>query len=433
VSQFSLSFPKKSFSLSVLLLQNTTAQPIKMSSDRWTTIPFKTSPISPEIDDDDDDDYDDTTSECLTSSSDLYDDDFDFWAYSDHRDYDSQMECCICNPEQFESAHAEDENAWMFEPYRDFRSAGRAKQRERTSHENTTHYNGYRSRMEWQATCRSDNKRKKKVLAKVAKRESQNELYVSHNVKIVEWDIHIPEELDRAFNHMDDLRRYRKFNENASTFESAGPYTEVGELFAPWAQRRIAEMRSVKESRIRRNAPRTFKPMVLQEKHEYKHRRPDKIYIGDASTTTLPTNSYDALGHELLRRVLDPGKWWVKVRLREGKPIFRAVHGYTWFGEYAWYWYRDVSGCWEIREGWGYMVGEVDVEAAPVPQEVRRCSLYEWLGEGGREIVAKDEAKVHEWRKCLDDSGNVSESDSDCGWSVVSRASSEAWSVVDIQ
>jgi hypothetical protein len=336
-----------------------------MSSEQWTTIPSKPCPTSQDIDD--------IASECLSLYSDLYDD-FDFWAYSGHRDYDSQMECCICNAEFFESSHAGDEDAWMFEPYRDFRSAGRAKQRERTCRENKSDRHGFRSRMQWQSDCRRDNKRRKKALTKTAKWESQKEGYVG--CRVVEWDIHLPEELDQLFQEIDHLRHYEDLDQYASTFESAEPYTKFGELFAPSAQRRIADMQGVQESQIRGNASRPSEPMVLQDMLGYRHERADKIYIGNAVATTLSTNSYDTLGSELLRRMVDIGD-------------------------------------------------------ALVLEEIKRCTLYEWLKKDGKEIVEREEALADEWRNLPDVDGDVSGYESDCGWSVVSHASSETWSVVD--
>jgi hypothetical protein len=336
-----------------------------MSSEQWTTIPSKPCPTSQDIDD--------IASECLSSYSDLYDD-FDFLAYSGHRDYDSQMECCICNAEIFESSHAGDEDAWMFEPYRDFRSAGRAKQRERTCRENKSDRHGFRSRMQWQSDCRRDNKRRKKALTKTARWESQKEGYVG--CKVVEWDIHLPEELDQLFKDIDPLKYYEDLDQYASTFESVEPYNEVDELFAPSAQRPIADMQGVQDPRIRGNASRPFEPIVLQDMLDYKQGRGDKIHTCNAVATTLPTNSYDALGHELLRCVVDVGD-------------------------------------------------------SLVLEKIRRCTLYEWLGKDGKQIVEREETLADEWTNLSDVDGDVSGYESDCGWSVVSRASSETWSVVD--
>jgi hypothetical protein len=68
----------------------------------------------------------------------------------------------------------------------------------------------------------------------------------------------------------------------------------------------------------------------------------------------------------------------------------------------------------------------------PAPEEMQKCSLFAWVGEQSREIMARQEARMGGWMSCLDDDDmDVSGSDSDCGWSVVSSASSERWSVVD--
>jgi hypothetical protein len=385
-----------------------------MDSDIYPNTLSDLSCTSPEIDD--------TASECLTS----YYDDFSSWECSCHRDYDSHMDCCTCNPDSFAISRATDEIAWIFEPYHDFRSAGRAKQRERKTRENRPNRTGYRCRMEWQSDCRGENKRKKKAITRCAKMESQKEGYVG--CRVLEWDIHLPEELDRLVREMEDLKHYQILHQNASTLETAEPYVEFGELFAPWAQRRVTEMRFVKESRVQRNALLTAKPMIWQDKFGNKHGEQYAIYTGDASTTTLPTTRWVT---NSCAPCWIQGKWWVEKCLREGKPVFRAIQNYRWFGEYDWHWHRDVMGRWEIGEGRECTATEVDAGDASALEEVRRCSLFEWLGEDGREIVARNEARVNEWTRLLDDDGDVFGPESDCGWSVVSRASSETWSVVD--
>jgi hypothetical protein len=77
-------------------------------------------------------------------------------------------------------------------------------------------------------------------------------------------------------------------------------------------------------------------------------RRQYNIYIGN-ETTTLPTNAYDALGHELLRSISIPARWLRKRATMTFAPLFRVPMSYSWFGEYEWEWYRNESGCWEIE------------------------------------------------------------------------------------
>jgi hypothetical protein len=363
--------------------------------------------------------------------------------YNDYLNYLECLDCSLCNGEHDQEIIESNRNidSWMFEPYHDFRSAGRAKQRERRGREDTgNRVNGYRCRKQQQTENRRDNKRSKREITRFAVQESQ-EVVQWFYPALVDWDTKLPEELDEWITDMDDLTRYQVLHQDAETFESSEPYLEVGENFTTWCQRRINEMRSVKESRIRLDAPLTFQPMVRQDKMDHRYRGQYCVYTGDATTTTLPTTVYDALGHELLRCVLSPGRWWVKQCQRRNKPPFRAIENNGWFGEYEWHWHQNLSGCWEIGRGGSCTSHEGGVSCAaieggvvvtPAPEEMQRCSLLEWVGEKGREIVSRQEARMNGWMSCPDDDDmDVSGSDSDCGWSVVSLASSETWSVVD--
>jgi hypothetical protein len=360
--------------------------------------------------------------------------------YFNHADSLINTECTLCNGEYHQDVIEanREEVSWIFEPYRDFRSAARAKQRERRRHKGQyVDLNSFIGRMQAQAQWRAENKRAKREITRFAILESQRYVqsctlsFEPTKHKVVDWDLHPSIEHDEWLMYTDDLARYQLLYQNADVFESTEPYIEVGENFATWGQRRIAEMRSVKESRIRRNAPLTSKPMLWQDKMDYRQGMRYTIYTGDASTTTLPTNAYDALGHKLLRFVLDPGEWWVERRRRSGKPPFRVIKSYVWFGEYEWHWHQNLSGCWEIARGWECTVKNAQVGVTPAPEEMQRCSLAEWVGEEGREIVLREEAMVDEGMICPgDDDPKAFEYKSDCEWSMVSSVSSETWSVV---
>jgi hypothetical protein len=402
----------------------------EMGSNTYSDIFCSSSCISTEIDD--------TASEYLLSYS------IDStYKYTDYLDYFDCLDCSLCNGEYDQEMIESNRNidSWMFEPYQDFRSAGRAKQRERRSREDTgNRVNGYRCRKQQQTENRRDNKRSKREITRFAVQESQEVVQWFHPA-LVDWNTKLPDELDEWVTNMDDLTRYQVLHQDAETFESSEPYLEVGENFSAWCQRRIAEMRSVKERRIRLNVPPTFQPMLWQDKMDHRYGRRYHIYTGDATTTTLPTTAYDALGHELLRCVLNPGRWWVRQCQRRGKPPFRVIESYGWFGEYEWHWHQNLSGCWEVRRGGSCTSHKGEGSCAaiergagvmPAPEEMQKCSLFAWVGEQSREIMARQEARMGGWMSCLDDDDmDVSGSDSDCGWSVVSSASSERWSVVD--
>jgi hypothetical protein len=333
------------------------------------------------------------------------------------------------------------------EPYRDIRSKARAGQRYRKIQEESGcvtcgRCHSYKSRRQEQSRWHARNKREKKEKVKVAVQESQNVVpcytrnFTPVKHSLVEWDTGLPEELDAwVVNMHDDLIRYITFHQNASAFESAAPYTKVGESFATWAQRRIHEMRCVKEDRLRRSAAPTSQPMVWQHKKYWHPEDTYDVYTGDASTTTLPTNTYDAFGHELLRSVLE-------------SPL-REIDGYAWLGEYEWAWHRNMSGCWEI----GYARctrydGDWEHDPIPCPHccadgggvflecycrvwegvgapECRqRCSLVEWVSEGGKEILVKGEVGEE-----ADERGEKTDEE----WEVLSGATSVSWSVVSVE
>jgi hypothetical protein len=145
--------------------------------------------------------------------------------------------------------------------------------------------------------------------------------------------------------------------------------------------------------------------------------------------------------------VLYPGGWWVVQCQRRGQSPLRAIEDYKWFGEYDWHWHQNLSGCWEIKRGgsctasaWGVSCtaneSGVHVSRSLSPEGMQRCSLFEWVDEKGRDILSRQEARLDKSTSCPDvgdddDDENLSVFDSDCGWSVVSSASSETWSVVD--
>ncbi|KAH4208508.1 hypothetical protein HBH98_197460 [Parastagonospora nodorum] len=328
----------------------------------------------------------------------------------------------------------------------DFRASSRDKQRERKSRPKRG-CNSYKCRKSGQTQQRTKNRKKKAENVRFAVRESQKEVpcytrgfFRRTKHQFVEWDFPREEELDPWVHDMPDaMIRYITVQHGADAFESAEPYVEFGENFSLWCQRRIAEMRAVKENRIRRGEPESFKPTLWERRHDWRHYKGYDIYCGDESTTTQPTNVYDALGHALLRSILSPANWYQKPMRLTNASLFRPNTDYQWFGEFAWAWHRNGSGCWEVGyddycdEGPDMFYGCFCRQSTCVPalDEKQGCSLVEWIADEGRKIFMLEETRETELQDS-DGGAEFSESEASHGWDVVSVASAESWSIVDI-
>ncbi|KAL5119742.1 hypothetical protein ACEQ8H_002348 [Pleosporales sp. CAS-2024a] len=365
--------------------------------------------------------------------------------------------CCSVWTSDFYTAYEQEASNFPFghsmpREYSDFRSSSRAKQRKRKIRENKGGCHSYRCRKQGQAEQRIYNLKKKRLDVKVAVSESQKIAYYFKwngsrwlRLPSVTWDTQPDEEIDyfsdgRADDFVWDMMR----EHGADAFTRTDEYVQLGETFAVWCQRRIAEMRAVKESRIRCGEPAAMTPMRWERKHDRIYFIQYNIYTGDERTTTLPTNAYDACGHELLRSILTPSDWFKRRQLIRNAPLLQPIHGYRWFGEHAWAWYRNKSGCWEIGYDahgdarpcyHGYLScpfcckDKDDMEASS-PEETQECSLVEWIDRPGKEILLIDEARNDETR-IRDHIELGFENGSDCGWEVISVASSEGWDVVE--
>lgn len=343
-------------------------------------------------------------------------------------------------------------------PFRDFRSAAHARQRSRkyaNDHKrNSGACHSVACRKWSQSAQRLKNKRKKRKIVWNEVSHSQERRpdflfrYDPTEPRPIhlDWDIRQKSEYEEKAERMyEDLARCRKFHRNADVFGSEELYTECDELFLDWAQRRIMEMRVVKENRLRASEPAVQSAAVSETR---KLSRPFSeeynVYHGSSYTTTLPTNTHDAYGHALLNSALTPSKWLLR-RAWLGPPIrlFPSIDDFSWFSKCAWQWHRNDSGCWEIgywddnsRDGDGGMVygwwcccGESMDE--PAPDEVHCGSLLEWVGAEGRRLMMKDELEreremEEEWQ------GEESYADSVCGseWSVVDGESEATPSIL---
>ncbi|KAJ4292405.1 Cell surface superoxide dismutase [Cu-Zn] 4 [Kalmusia sp. IMI 367209] len=225
-------------------------------------------------------------------------------------------------------------------PFRDIRSAAYARKRSRKYPQNGPRTRSVGGRKWEKAERRNTNKRGKRDRLRQELSMNQGRVPIwsfgkPKRIEFLVWDIHLKEDFDEHIGDMsDDVIRYEKLHKNAATFESVQAYTETGELFAAWAQRRIAEMRAVKEARMREALPRLQRPMVsrhlaiprLGGRFEY------NVYCGSASTTTLPTNGYDAYGHALLLAAITPSKWarW-RARFDPKIRLLPMIYNYSWF------------------------------------------------------------------------------------------------------
>ncbi|KAH7390789.1 hypothetical protein DE146DRAFT_143034 [Phaeosphaeria sp. MPI-PUGE-AT-0046c] len=407
---------------------------------------------------DSDSDWDNCSVFSRPSSLSSYDDcDASVYSYSslDYFGYDSDIDlyyCPCCGPpiprdtllaEHFE--RDDNDRSWKFAPYRDLRSAARSRRRKR---QDRRMCHSYKCRKEGQAYADTRNTKAKREIKRFAALENQEgvlwqtPIWTPTGFNWIEWDIHQPDEDNQFFENMHDIERYSILHRDASIFESPQPFIEVGETFSTWCQRRINEMRNVQESRLRAGTQATLKPMLWRRKYNRRYLKQYDIFTGDATTTTLPTNAYDALGHELMRSVLTPTR----------SALFKSVTGFQWFGEYEWEWYRNAWGVWKIRYAgphnglhydlaiecpfcWGQdqsMIQEccrVQSEIEMAWEEGQRCSLVEWVGTEGRELILREEQE----EKPLEVGCVVLMSDD--AWEIGPSVSSDAWSVVvdDVQ
>lgn len=311
---------------------------------------------------------------------------------------------------------------------RDIRSAAYARKWTRNYHDSGPRTRSVAGRKWWHAERRNDNKRLKRDTLRHSIKEAQERKQVFSGGKyknwhFILWDLIPDDGFDEEIENMrDDVIRYEKMHWYNDIFERTDPCMEVGETFSIWAQRRIAEMRAVKEDRLRNKLPlvqrqvafqsHQIRAMGIRQRSVIFDRSGYEVYPGSPNTTTLPTNDYDAYGHALLHRILTPTKWAMQqARFRPDVSRFPAVEGDGWFAAYTWGWHRNFSGCWEF----GY--GECDGTPIPcpccccgngsmyfechckifgnvsAPEEQQRCCLLEWVGEAGRMIITAEDSE----------------------------------------
>jgi hypothetical protein len=209
--------------------------------------------------------------------------------------------------------------------------------------------------------------------------------------------------------HMDVITAYSLFGKNADLFEGRADDSEIttGETFSSWARRRIAEMRRVKEHRIHKYGTLTPpKPLSILPHSMRNDSRPGRVNptiltapFAQPYETTLPTTLSDIRAHLTLTWALTPSNVYTQYCRSRNKPALPIIDGYGWWGEYAWQWHRNMSGCWfldyeyDCREGseqvyWGSAEDRCYCEEfgvgreceVPAPEDGQRCSLVECVG-----------------------------------------------------
>lgn len=223
----------------------------------------------------------------------------------------------------------------------------------------------------------------------------------------------------------------RLLRERPELIRSWDAWTEVGETFSQWGQRRINEMRAVKEARLRaklQTSPTTRTTSTSSAKEVDSDE--DEGYHSSTSTdsnpssspiptTTQPTDPYDIQGHDLIKKVLtvNPRRQkWVK---------FSTVEGFYWFGEFEWYWHRNWSGCWYVTEHpcitWSpCFCNQFRDLVWWDPEDVQRYDLSWWMDDETWDRLIMEE----------EDKADTEGSDGD-EWDIISiSAASDAWSEV---
>jgi hypothetical protein len=293
--------------------------------------------------------------------------------------------------------------------YADFRSARRAYQR-------TLKYPQKQSRNTHSCRCSSTTHHETRLLRKAGIHNTL-EQKVWHDVFAAQlrWD--------EEYDLMDEVVKFTRFGRWRDGVQDA-------EDFGTWGRRRINEMRACKEERIRRTA------------NQYTCAPP----AATAPATTLPTTQSDIHAHALLRSMLTPTKRELSYWRAKGQAPFYTIWGYEWFGEYAWAWHRNASGCWEFGyaecggctfpcpcccSGNGSMyypcscVEFKDEEGrwvGPAPEDVQMCSLVEWVSKRSWGVMVEEEM-----RKKV---GQGVEDMVDEEWEILSNTTSQDWSVL---
>ncbi|KAF1941020.1 hypothetical protein EJ02DRAFT_455566 [Clathrospora elynae] len=268
--------------------------------------------------------------------------------------------------------------------------------------------------------------------------------------------------------NMDAIVAYQCFGRNATIIEEKNNGDEgvYGEDFGAWARRRISEMRDMKEARIRST-------LLVQGTRSRAMHPVDRI-----PQTTLPTSESDIRAHRLLTSILTPNKHFLRSSRRKGTPPLPSIRGFQWFGEYAWQWHRNMSGCWILGyndecSGWSFPCSCCCCSGSPImsspcsckefgvgkpweqpaPEEAQTCALLDWASGGLRGVLWDATARneelwdeerrkglllfegVEKWTRQIEEGNKDRAKDESwhgiCEeWDMLSNAESSVWSVV---
>jgi hypothetical protein len=201
--------------------------------------------------------------------------------------------------------------------------------------------------------------------------------YQDYCIREASWEEYIWGGQDWIYGEDVDTRAILSYDE----------YTVSGETFAVWCQRRINEMRAVKEARLR--ALLTSQDTDPDEDKGC-HSSTSTSSILAISLTTFPTSPLDVYGHKLLKNILKPPAWLIHhPRWNKHRPL---PDDYFWFGEYTWHWHRNATGCWYVSVS---SCGIIYPECS-----CKKWRADEWLGwdpEGGTKCWLAELTKGEGW------------------------------------
>lgn len=247
---------------------------------------------------------------------------------------------------------------------------------------------------------------------------------IHEHITSEEWfcDLYATERFEEELSYMDEIVLYEHFGKNKDIIEGRDQTRQEG--FSEWGQRRINEMRAVKEARLRAKLSNTAP--------EY----------NNGPSSTLPFRPDDIEGHGLLTYILSDANVNVAHCRRVKQPPFPRIYNFAWFGEYKWQWHRNESGCWILGYAdacdsdsfpcpcccsWGgsmyFPCSCKDFGDQPAPEEMQRCALVEWVQGRLWDTMMEDESvRVREL--------GIVEVEEEMEWELFSDAASEGWSVV---
>ncbi|KAJ4358029.1 uncharacterized protein N0V89_002608 [Didymosphaeria variabile] len=311
-------------------------------------------------------------------------------------------------------------------PFRDMRAASYARKRSHRFPDSRPRTRSIGGRKKEHADRRRNNNRRKRDILRYEIHDNQQRKEVwspgkSKNMELVVWETNAEEEFDEHVEGMmDDVIRYEKLHKNAEVFENPEHYVETGETFSAWAQRRITEMRAVKESRLRRMLTPRQRPMT----YATYHLQATRVGVVGFDYSIFSATTRTAMLF-YVQPLVNPNGLDNKRGLIRG---YRFSPGFM-----------DMGGSASIHGAGTEMhlaVGRLDTVRATdaqfpalavtagtgdfgdeiAPDEQQTCSLVEWVSAEGRKLIFDEAlAKVNGHENCGSNDGEDSEGE----WSFV--------------